>query len=367
MIQVSLKKPDDFHLHLREGLAFNTIIPHLSRIYHRVLLMPNTNPPLLNLAKAEEYYQTILRVVGRMAEQKEFEKEDFRKELPDFLINLYLNSHTERSEVRKVKEQAHLLGYKLYPKNATTRADWGVKEISSLYPILEEMEKQGVPLMVHGEVVDKEVDIFDREKVFIERELIPIVKRFPQLNVTLEHITTKEAVDFISDTPKEVKATITPHHLYINRSDIFSGGIRPHYFCLPIAKREQHRKALVDAATSGSENFFLGTDSAPHSQSSKESACGCAGIYTSPIALFLYCEIFYQAKSLHHLEDFASNFGSRHYGLNDSKEGSQQKKEREKITLVRQENLVPEHYPYLEGEKLIPFKAGENVFWRLKH
>ncbi len=345
MLRLTIKKPDDFHIHLREGLALNTTVPHCEELYHYVLAMPNTAPPLFTIKRALAYWESI--------QEKLSENNPFHP-----LVTLYLNNQTSLEEISEVKKNPQILGYKLYPQNVTTRSSWGIKKIKSIYPLLAEMEKQGVPLMIHGEVSDDTVDIFDREKIFIDRELIPIVKNFPNLKITLEHITTKEAVDFIKTTAVNVKATITPHHLYINRSAIFQGGINPHHYCLPIAKREQHRLALVAAATSGDENFFLGTDSAPHPQNKKENSCGCAGIYTAPYALFFYLEVFYQAKKLDHFENFASVFGRKHYELPPASGV---------LKIVRKKQIIPEYFPYLAKEKLIPFKNGEAIHWSLEN
>ncbi len=304
--------------------------------------MPNTDPPIFTIEQAEKYLQEI----------KTISKSKIKP-----LAALYLNEATSKEEIKQVPLYDEILGYKLYPKNATTGSNWGIKDLEKSYPLLEEMEKNDVPLMIHGEVNDEEVDIFDREKIFLEKNLAPLASAFPALRITLEHITTKEAVDFIRSANEKIKATITPHHLYLNRNAIFEKGINPHHYCLPIAKREKHRLALVRAATSGDEKFFLGSDSAPHAQANKENHCGCAGIYTAPHSVFLYLEIFYQEKVLEKFENFSSVFGKKHYNL--SHEGASM------VTLVRREQTIPEYFPYLTNDRLIPFKNGETISWSL--
>jgi dihydroorotase len=270
-------------------------------------------------------------------------------------MTLYLTDNTSPDEIERAKQSEHIVAAKLYPAGATTHSDAGVTNLKNIYPVLEKMAELKMPLLIHGEVTDPEVDVFDREKMFIEQHLIPLIQDIPELKVVLEHITTKDAVDFIESANHNIAATITAHHLLMNRNEIFKGGIRPHHYCLPVLKRETHRQALVKAATSGNPKFFLGTDSAPHTKSAKESACGCAGIYTAHAAIELYAEAFEAANALDKLEAFASFYGPEFYGL---------PRNTGKITLVKNTWKVPDSYP-IDGETLVPLRAGDVVHWEL--
>jgi dihydroorotase len=271
-------------------------------------------------------------------------------------MTLYLTDNSSAEEIRKAKLSEKIHGIKLYPAGATTHSDAGVTNIKNCYPALEAMQSCGIPLLVHGEVVDPDVDVFDREKIFIERILTPTMKDFPELKVVFEHITTKDAADFVCASNQRLGATITPQHLLYNRNALFKGGIRPHYYCLPILKREQHRQALVRAATSGDPRFFLGTDSAPHAKNRKECACGCAGIFSAPLAIELYAEIFEQNNALDKLEAFASFHGADFYGL---------PRNSDTITLQKSDWTVPQHYPFADNDIIVPMHAGETQSWRL--
>lgn len=340
--QLTISRPDDWHLHLREGEALSCTVPHAAKQFGRAIIMPNLMPPVTTVELALEYRKAILEALP--AEQA------FNP-----LMALYLTNSTSKEEVLDVAENEHTIGFKLYPAGATTNSDSGVTDIKKIYPLLEEMEKQEVPLLVHGEVTDNEIDIFDREKAFIDRHLKPITEAFPALRVVLEHVTTKDAVEFVSEAPKTVAATITAHHLLFNRNSLLAGGIRPHYYCLPILKREKHREALIKAATSGSPKFFLGTDSAPHASTAKESSCGCAGCYTAYAALELYTMAFEAASSLDKLEGFASHFGADFYRLPRNKE---------LVTLKKSNWDAPSSFSFAGG-KVTPLMAGETLSWKL--
>ena len=342
MTTLTLTRPDDGHLHLRDGAALHAVVPHSARQFARALIMPNVRPPVTTTAQALAYRARILAAIPPGL--------DFRP-----LMTLYLTDHTSPAEITRAQVSGQVVAGKLYPAGATTNADFGVTDLRHIEPVLETMQRCGMPLLVHGEVTDPEVDIFDREAVFIERMLIPLLRDFPELKVVLEHITTEDAADFVQAAPVTVAATITAHHLLYNRNAIFRGGIRPHYYCLPILKRERHRQALIRAATSGHPKFFLGTDSAPHSQQSKETACGCAGCYTAHAALELYAEAFEAAGALERLDAFASVHGADFYGL-PRNTGT--------VTLRRQATLIAETLPFGD-ELLIPLRAGETLPWRL--
>ena len=342
MTTLTLTRPDDGHLHLRDGAALHAVVPHSARRFARALIMPNLRPPVTTTAQALAYRSRILQAIPPGL--------DFQP-----LLTLYLTDHTPPDEITRAQVSGQVIAGKLYPAGATTHAESGVTDLRNIYPVLEMMQRCGMPLLVHGEVTDPEVDIFDREAVFIERALIPLLRDFPGLKVVLEHITTEDASDFVRAAPVTVAATITAHHLLYNRNAIFQGGIRPHYYCLPILKRERHRQALIRAATSGNPRFFLGTDSAPHSQHSKETACGCAGCYTAHAALELYAEAFEAAGALDRLAAFASIHGADFYGL-PRNTGT--------VTLRRQPTLIPETLPFGD-EPLIPLRAGETLHWRL--
>ncbi len=341
--RIQITRPDDWHLHLRDGAALATVLPHTARQFGRAIIMPNLKPPVTTVAAAADYRA---RILAALPAGLRFEP----------LMTLYLTDNTSPEEIRRAADSGFVKAVKLYPAGATTNSDAGVTAIDKVYPALAEMEKCGVPLLVHGEATDPAVDVFDREAVFIDSVMAPLNARFPALKVVFEHITTKDAADYVTAASANVGATITAHHLLYNRNAIFTGGIRPHYYCLPVLKREGHRQALLTAATSGNPKFFLGTDSAPHSQGTKEAACGCAGCYTAFSAIELYAEAFEEAGALAQLEGFASQHGPDFYGL---------PRNSERITLLREELSVPSSFPYLDGETLVPLRAGERLRWRL--
>ncbi len=343
MLQLTLPRPDDWHLHLRDGATMAAVLPHTVQRFARAIVMPNLNPPITTTAQALAYRERIVAAIP-----------DGGRFTP--LMTLYLTENTPAEEIVRASESDHILGVKLYPAGATTHSDAGVRELSRVLPVLEKMAELGVPLLVHGEVTDPGVDIFDREQRFIEQVLAPLLERLPELKVVLEHITTREAVEFVSTAGENLAATITAHHLLLNRNALFTGGIRPHHFCLPVLKRETHRQALLAAAISGSPRFFLGTDSAPHPRHTKESSCGCAGIYTAHAAIELYAEAFEQAGALERLEGFACHFGADFYGL---------PRNEETITLVKEPWTVPQHYPLGSGTTLVPLRAGGRIGWRI--
>ncbi len=342
MDTLTLTRPDDWHLHVRDGEALRAVVPHSARQFARAIIMPNLRPPVTTTDQALAYRQRILEAVPPGL--------DFQP-----LMTLYLTDKTPPAEINRAKDSGHIVAGKLYPAGATTNSDAGVTDIRRIAPVLEAMQAQGLLLLVHGEVTNPDVDIFDREAVFIERVLIPLIRDFPALKIVMEHITTQDAADFVRDAPMTVAATLTAHHLRYNRNALFQGGIRPHYYCLPILKRERHRRALIQAAISGNSRFFLGTDSAPHPRAGKEAACGCAGCYTAHAALELYAEVFEAAGALDRLEAFASFYGPDFYGL-PRHSGT--------LTLRRQPAPVPESFPF-GGEDLIPLCAGETLNWRL--
>jgi dihydroorotase len=342
-MQITLTRPDDWHLHLRDGEALAAVLPHTARQFARAIVMPNLRPPVTTVAAAAEYRARILAALpAGMA----FEP----------LMTLYLTDNTPADEIRRAVDSGFVKAVKLYPAGATTNSDAGVTDLARCDAALAEMEKLGLPLLVHGEVTDPAVDIFDRENVFIERVMQPLLARRPGLRVVFEHITTRDAADFVAAAGANVAATITAHHLLYNRNAIFRGGLRPHYYCLPVLKREVHRAALVRAATSGSPKFFLGTDSAPHARGTKEAACGCAGCYTAHAALELYAEAFETAGALDRLEAFASFHGPDFYRL---------PRNAGKVSLVRESWTPPASYPYPGGETLVPLAAGEALRWKL--
>lgn len=339
---ITLTRPDDWHLHLRDGEALATTVPHAARSFARAIIMPNLVPPVLTADQAGAYRE---RILAALPEGSSFEP----------LMVLYLTDRTSPDVITSAAK-AGVVACKLYPAGATTNSDSGVTDIRNIYPALEEMQKQGLLLLLHGEVTDSSIDIFDREAMFIERTLKHLVGDFPALRIVMEHITTRDAAQFVSDGPDHLGATITAHHLLYNRNHMLVGGIRPHYYCLPILKRRQHQEALVAAATSGHPRFFLGTDSAPHARDRKESACGCAGSYTAWHALPLYAEAFEAAGALNRLEAFASHFGPDFYGL---------PRNTDTITLDKTPWQVPDHLTFGGGE-LVPVKAGEPLSWKLR-
>ncbi|MCU1726155.1 dihydroorotase [Pseudomonas sp. 7P_10.2_Bac1] len=341
--RLTLLRPDDWHIHLRDGAVLTHTVADVARTFGRAIIMPNLVPPVRNAAEADAYRQRIL--AARPAGSR-FEP----------LMVLYLTDRTQPEDIRTAKASGYVHAAKLYPAGATTNSDSGVTSIDAIFPVLETMAEVGMPLLIHGEVTRADIDVFDREKVFIDEHMRRVVERFPTLKVVFEHITTSHAVDFVNEAAANVGATITAHHLLYNRNHMLVGGIRPHFYCLPILKRNTHQEALLDAATSGSPKFFLGTDSAPHAQHAKEAACGCAGCYTAYAAIELYAEAFEQRNALDKLEAFASLNGPRFYGLPPSTEH---------ITLVRQEWTAPSSLPF--GElNVIPLRAGEKLRWRLQ-
>ncbi len=342
MDRISIIQPDDWHLHLRTGSVLNAVLAHSAAQFGRAIVMPNLRPPVTTVAQAQQYRAEILNALPVDA--------TFQP-----LMTLYLTGATSAEEIAAVAAAEFVHGFKLYPAGATTNSEHGVADIHKVYPLFAEMEKLGVPLLLHGEVTDSDYDIFDREKIFIDTHLTAITREFPALKIVLEHLTTQQAVEFVSAANINVAATITPQHLKFNRNAMLAGGIRPHFYCLPILKRETHRLALVAAATSGNAKFFLGTDSAPHLTGLKEAACGCAGCYNAPVALALYAEVFDQAGALDKLEGFASFYGADFYGL---------PRNTQRITLQKQPWRVPDAYP-LGADTITPLLAGESLSWQL--
>jgi dihydroorotase len=338
---LTLIRPDDWHVHLRDGVVLADVVPHTAAQFARAIVMPNLKPPVVTTAMAAAYRERILAAVPQGVT---FEP----------LMTLYLTDNTPPNEIRRATESGFVKGVKLYPAGATTNSDAGVTDIQRCMRTLEVMQETGLPLLIHGEVTDHEVDVFDREAAFIDRILQPLRKSLPELRVVFEHITTKDAVDYVRDADGEIAATITAHHLMYNRNAIFQGGIRPHYYCLPILKREVHRQALVDAATSGSPRFFLGTDSAPHPKGLKEHACGCAGCYTALHAMELYAEVFEAVNALDKLEGFASLFGPDFYRL---------PRNTEQVTLQKREWVIPDELT-LGDTVLVPLDAGRALGWK---
>jgi dihydroorotase len=339
---LTLTRPDDWHLHLRDGELLKDTVTHSARRFARAIVMPNLKPPVTTTGLALEYRERILAAVPRGT--------DFTP-----LMTLYLTDGTRPEDIHHAKASGHIHGVKFYPAGATTHSDAGVTDIRKCDRVLETMADVGLPLLVHGEVTDPDVDTFDREQVFLDKVLAPLVQRLPSLKVVFEHITTKVAADFVSSAPANVAATITPQHLLHNRNALFQGGLRPHFYCLPVLKREKDREALVKAATSGSSRFFLGTDSAPHARAQKEQACGCAGIFSAHAAIELYAEVFERAGALPRLEAFASFHGADFYGL---------PRNPGKLTLVKKPWTPPATYPF-GGEGVVPLHAGENIAWSL--
>ncbi|MBK8337420.1 MAG: dihydroorotase [Sterolibacteriaceae bacterium] len=341
--ELSLTRPDDWHLHLRDGTALRAVLPDTARRFGRAIVMPNLRPPVTTTALAEAYRA---RILAALPAGLKFQP----------LMTLYLTDRTPPEEIDRALASGVVHGVKLYPAGATTNSDSGVTDIRRCDAVLARMEAAEMPLLVHGEVTDAETDIFDREHVFIDRVLAPLVERHPGLRVVFEHITTREAAQFVAEAGPNVAATLTAHHLLMNRNAIFAGGVRPHHYCLPVLKRETHRRALVEAATGGSPKFFLGTDSAPHAQGTKEAACGCAGCYTAHAAIELYAEAFDQAGALDKLEAFASFNGPDFYRL---------PRNTDRITLVKRSWQVAQNLTYLEDDALVPLRAGEAVEWTL--
>ncbi|WP_311568528.1 dihydroorotase [Photobacterium arenosum] len=341
MTSITITRPDDWHVHLRDGDVLKDTVRDISRYMGRAIIMPNLVPPVTDTSAALAYRDRILAAQP---------SETFSP-----LMVLYLTDNTTPDEIRKAKASGHVYAAKLYPAGATTNSDSGVTDINKLLPTMEAMQALGMPLLIHGEVTKHDVDIFDREKVFLETVLAPIVAAMPNLKVVLEHITTKDAVDFVNNAGPNVGATITAHHLLYNRNHMLAGGIRPHFYCLPILKRNTHQEALIAAATSGSNKFFLGTDSAPHAKGQKEAACGCAGSYTAHAAIELYAEVFELAGALDKLEGFASHNGPDFYGL---------PRNHDTITLTKQSWAVPDTMEF-GADQVVPIRAGEQISWKV--
>ncbi len=343
MQSITLRTPDDWHLHFRDGDMLSETVPATARCFARAIVMPNLVPPVTNAEQAQAYKA---RIEAARPSGSQFQP----------LMTLYLTNQTTVDDIRQAKK-AGVTACKLYPAGATTNSDAAVKGIESLYPVFAEMAEQGMPLLIHGEVTESHTDIFDREKVFIDTHLIPIVNAFRQLKVVFEHITTKDAADFVLQADSNVAATITPQHLLLNRNDLLVGGVRPHNYCLPVLKRNTHQQALREVVASGSSKFFLGTDSAPHAQHKKENACGCAGCYSAWSAIELYAEVFEQLDALDKLEGFASEHGANFYGL-PKNDGT--------ITLTRQSWTVPDTVTLPDGTPMVPFFAGQTLNWKLE-
>lgn len=339
--KINITRPDDWHLHLRDGEALASVAPFTARQFARAIVMPNLKPAITTVKQAVAYVDRIVDAIG----DSNFEP----------LMTLYLTDDTSADEIIAADKSCFIKAVKLYPAGATTNSSEGVTDIRKCDAALEAMQEARLPLLVHGEVTDPEIDVFDREKAFIDRVLMPLMNRFPRLKIVFEHITTSDAVDFVLSTRTNIGATITPHHLMLNRNAMFEGGMRPHNYCLPVLKRERHRQSLLHAATSGNARFFLGTDSAPHTKNNKESACGCAGIFSAHAAIEMYATIFDEQGALDKLEAFASFHGPDYYGL---------PRNTDTITLVKEPWVVPESYP-LGNQTLVPMLAGETLNWKL--
>ncbi len=344
MQTLTITKPDDWHLHVRDGDTLASVVNHTAAQFARAIIMPNLQPPVVSTEMALAYYQRIMAAV------------DSRYQFQP-LMTLYLTDNTSPEEIKLAASCEHVKALKYYPAGATTNSDQGVTDFKKTYPALEAMSELGVLLLLHGEVTDNHIDVFDREAVFIEKILSRLVADFPNLKIVFEHITTRAAVEFVMQAGDNIAATITPQHILLNRNDLFRGGLRPHHYCLPILKAEDDRQAVIAAATSGNPKFFLGTDSAPHARGKKESDCGCAGIYTAHIALELYAEAFARADKLDKLEAFASFYGPDFYGL---------PRNIDSVTLIKQEQTVPDTLP-LGDTVLVPFRAGSSCSWQLQH
>jgi len=343
MTSLTIKQPDDWHLHVRDGDALADVMKETTRCFGRAIIMPNLKPPVTTTELAMAYRERINTASPAGT--------DF---VP--LMTLYLTDNTDPAEIKKAKDSTFVHAVKYYPAGATTNSDSGVTDLKHTYKVLEQLSQHGMPLLVHGEVTDPGVDVFEREKVFIDKQLIPLVKDFPELRIVFEHITTQYAVDYVKQASENIGATITPHHLAYNRNAMFKGGIRPHYYCLPILKHEKHRQSLIKAATSGDAKFFLGTDSAPHSIANKETSCGCAGIYNAPVAIEVYADVFEQAGALDKLESFASINGANFYKLPINETT---------LTLEKTDWTVPK-IKSLGSEQISPLCAGEKMVWQIK-
>lgn len=342
MNKITITRPDDWHLHLRDGETLKAVLPDTARRFARAIVMPNLRPPITHVDLAFAYRERILKALPQGL-------------VFNPLMTLYLTDNTTVAEIEKASASEFVHAVKYYPAGATTNSDSGVTDLKKCYQVFEAMQKLGLPLLVHGEVTDVHVDIFDREKVFIDQQMQPLIAQFPGLKVVFEHITTRDAAHFVAEASANIAATITPHHLLMNRNQMLAGGIRPHHYCLPILKREEHRLALVQAAISGSPKFFLGTDSAPHPKSAKESACGCAGMYSAHAAIELYAEVFEAENALDKLEAFASFYGADFYGL---------PRNQDQITLMKESWQVPDEMPFGE-DVLVPLRAGQEVVWKM--
>lgn len=340
---LTLRAPDDFHVHFREGEALRRVVPYTARAFCRAMVMPNLRPPVAGVEQARQYRDLIL---AALPEGVVFEP----------LMTLYLTHSLTRSEIQLAAKNPWIRAVKLYPAGATTHSQAGIQDLSRIEPLLEELEEAGLPLLVHAEVTDSEVDVFDREKVFIDRYLSRWVKKFSALRVVLEHVTTAEGVDFVMSQEQGLAATVTPQHLLWNRNELFRGGLQPHAYCLPVLKREEHRLRIREVVFQGDSRFFLGTDTAPHPRRAKESACGCAGIFSAPVALEIYAQIFEEMGCLGKLEAFASEWGARFYGLPLNQR---------KIQLVREDWQVPEEFELGTGQSVVPLWAGRVLRWRL--
>ncbi len=351
---ITIVQPDDWHIHLRDGDALATTVAHSANSFNRVICMPNLVPPVKTTKQALAYRERIMNSLDSLQASN---ISDARKQSFDPCMVLYLTDNTDPNDIITAKQSGMVKAVKLYPAGATTNSADGVTDLSNCYPVLEEMQKQGIPLLVHGEVTHHHIDIFDREKRFLDEVLAPLIADFPQLRLVLEHITTADSAEFVLAQGDNIGATITPQHLLFNRNHLLVGGVKPHFYCLPILKRNSHQQKLIEVATSGNPKFFLGTDSAPHATHTKENACGCAGCYSASIALPLYATAFDQVGKIDKLEGFASRFGAEFYGLpiNDST-----------VTLVKSPMTVPEGYDYLDGKTLTPLMAGESLPWAIQ-
>jgi dihydroorotase len=341
--RLTIRRPDDWHLHLRDGAAMQAVLPYTAAQFGRAIIMPNLTPPVTTAEAANAYRE---RIVAAIPAGLSFSP----------LMVAYLTDATDPDALAAGYQDGAFVAAKLYPAHATTNSAAGVTHIRNIEAVLERMAEIGMPLLIHGEVTAPEVDVFDREAVFIDTILVPLTQRLPTLRIVFEHATTERAVEFVTQAPAHIGATITPHHLLLNRNAMFQGGIRPHHYCLPVVKRERHRVALVTAATSGDPHFFLGTDSAPHAARLKENACGCAGIFNAPTAIELYAQVFDEAGALNRLEAFASINGPRFYGLPVNEQT---------VTLERAPTVVPNGVPLPGGDEIRPFRAGETLGWRL--
>jgi dihydroorotase len=343
--QLTITKPDDWHLHLRDGPEMGSVVGMSAKQMGRAIIMPNLSPPIRTSEQALAYREEIIQALPKNTSFSP-------------LMTLYLTDSTTQKDIINASKEDHIYAVKYYPSGATTNSDSGVTSMSNVYPALEQMQKEGIPLLVHGEVTDSDIDIFDREKVFLDSILGHLVKNFPDLKIILEHITTKDSVDFVTQGNTNMAATITAHHLLSNRNHMLVSGIKPHYYCLPVLKRRvPHQEALIAAATSGSQKFFLGTDSAPHDKNQKESACGCAGVFSAHAAIELYAEVFDRANKIEMLEGFASIFGPDFYGL---------PRNSETITLEKVKWQIPESYDF-SSSTVIPFYAGKSLSWKLNY